>query len=413
MNKNFIEDTLTLAGKFCNQEYIEKITILRNERERILHNIWREDVLPEKFEPYQKEAFYRDIDFDTAIYYSRKCLTDVTKYLKFLYSVAELSINYGELNRAEILLKKITEHYQKYADTDLLSISHYWLGHVYFLKNDYNAADTEIGKSLQFHHEDISNPRTVAMTTNAHGTIKVQLNQVDQGIALFNEAIKLSQTAHDNVTLMIAYMNLGNAYAVRGKWNQAIKSYISALNIKDIQGQKVNLTHIYLNLAIAYRYKNDLTQARENLQKALDLINETNNKYQKGLAYLSDATLNYLDGNLISATAFVTSAFVIFTEIGDRLSVAEAYKIMGMINRKNKEYEVALSFFENSRRINEDLNNFHNLAETLVEIGLFYEETDDKTNAIKSFKLAADCYEKIEADEKIKIVLKHIDRLES
>jgi len=102
-----------------------------------------------------------------------------------------------------------------------------------------------------------------------------------------------------------------------------------------------------------------------------------------------------------------------FTEIGDRLSVAEAYKIMGMINRKNKDYDVALSFFENSRRINEELNNFHNLAETLVEMGFLFEEIDDYPNALKSLKLAADCYEKIEADEKIKTVLKHIDRLKS
>ncbi|MFH1213764.1 MAG: tetratricopeptide repeat protein, partial [Candidatus Neomarinimicrobiota bacterium] len=111
------------------------------------------------------------------------------------------------------------------------------------------------------------------------------------------------------------------------------------------------------------------------------------------------------------ATAFVTSAFSIFSEIGDRLSVAEAYKIMGMINRKNREYEIALSFFENSRRINEDFGNFPNLGETMFETGLLQEETGDKVSALKSFKLASDYFEKIEADEKIKSVLKNIERL--
>ncbi|MCK9244310.1 MAG: tetratricopeptide repeat protein, partial [Candidatus Marinimicrobia bacterium] len=137
----------------------------------------------------------------------------------------------------------------------------------------------------------------------------------------------------------------------------------------------------------------------------------TKDKYQKGLAYLLEAELFYSEGNLTSATAFATSAFVIFTEIGDRLSVAEAYKIMGMINRKNGEHEVALSFLENSRRINDEMNNFHNLAETLIEIGELHEETGDEVNALKAYKLAVDSFEKIEADEKINTVLKHIERL--
>ncbi|MDD5540507.1 MAG: hypothetical protein PHG61_07450, partial [Candidatus Marinimicrobia bacterium] len=69
------------------------------------------------------------------------------------------------------------------------------------------------------------------------------------------------------------------------------------------------------------------------------------------------------------------------------------------------------SFFENSRRINDEMNNFHNLAETLIEIGELHEETGDEVNALKAYKLAVDSFEKIEADEKINTVLKHIERL--
>jgi len=409
MNKVLIDETITLASKYCGKEYIEKITSLRNERERILHNIWRDDVLPEEFDSNRKEALYRNIDFDTAIHFARKCLEE-TKYLKFLFSVAESAINYGELNHAEVLLKQITDHYEKYADREMLSEAHFKLGNVTFLKNDFKTADAEFTKSLQY-YKDVQNSRALAMVTNAHGVLKVHQNQIKQGISLFNEAIKLAQQSHDEETLANAYMNLGNANHVKGNWDQAMLHYQDALKIFGLLDHKVNLAYVFLNIAISYKFKNDLAQAKSYLQKTFDLVKETNNKYQKGLAYLLEAELHYLEGDLSSATAFGISAFPIFNEIGNRLGVAEAYKIMGMINRKNREYEIALSFFENSRRINEELGNFPNLGETMVEMGLLQEETGDKVSALKSFKLASDSFEKIEADEKIKSVLKNIERL--
>ncbi|MDD5230947.1 MAG: tetratricopeptide repeat protein [Candidatus Marinimicrobia bacterium] len=409
MNKLFIDDIVNLGLKHCGQEYIEKIAILRSERERILHNIWRDDVIPEKFEPCRKETFYRDIDYDTAIHYARKCLDDY-KYLKYLNEVADLAINYGELNRAENLINRIIHRYLKVADNELLAAAYHKLGDITLIRNDYITSETDFKKSLQY-YTSIKNPKAMAVFTNASGIIKIQLNKIDQGITLFKKAIKLCQTAGDNITLEKVYSNLGNAYAVRGKWNQALQNYTLALNVKNIQNQKTTLTDIYSNLALTYKHKNDLSRAWENLKKSLELIEETKNKYQKGLAYLLEAELFYSEENLTSATAFATSAFVIFTEIGDRLSVAEAYKIMGMINRKNGEHEVALSFLENSRRINDEMNNFHNLAETLIEIGELHEETGDEVNALKAYKLAVDSFEKIEADEKINTVLKHIERL--
>ncbi|MFA5729231.1 MAG: tetratricopeptide repeat protein [Candidatus Neomarinimicrobiota bacterium] len=410
MNKLFIDDIVKLGLKYCGQEYIEKIAILRSERERILHNIWRDDVIPEKFEPCRKEAFYRDIDYDTAIHYARKCLDDY-KYLKYLNEVADLAINYGELNRAENLINRIIHRYLKVADNELLAAAYYKMGNITLIRNDYITSETDFKKSLQY-YTSIKNPKAMAVFTNASGIIKIQLNKIDQGITLFKKAIKLCQIAGDNITLDKVYSNLGNAYAVRGKWNQALQNYTSSLNInKNIPDQQVYRTSTYINITIAYKHKNDLSRARENLKKALELIEITKDKYQKGLAYLLEAELFYSEGNLTSATAFATSAFVIFTEIGDRLSVAEAYKIMGMINRKNGEHEVALSFLENSRRINDEMNNFHNLAETLIEIGELHEETGDEVNALKAYKLAVDSFEKIEADEKINTVLKHIERL--
>jgi len=140
------------------------------------------------------------------------------------------------------------------------------------------------------------------------------------------------------------------------------------------------------------------------LDKTYELAKESNNRYQKSLAYLVDAELHLLDNDTSSAIAYVTSAFTIFSEMGDRLSVAEAYKILGLINQHNREFEIALSYFENSRRINEELGNYPNLAETLVETGNLYVKMNDTENARKQYQSALDYFKKFGATSKIKNV---------
>ncbi len=409
MNRLFIKEILSLTGAYCGEQYLAQIDALRRERERILNNYWREEAFPEKIDTGQKENLYRDIDFDTAIHHARKYL-DESRYLHLLYALAEVAITYGELCRAETLLRQVTTQYLPWADPDTLALAHFKLGNITFMQNNYVSAEEEFQKSLQFMQKQ-ENPQTVAMITNARGVLKVNANLIDEGMRLFEEAIHLSEKAKAEETFANAHMNLGNAFHMRGEWDAAMKHYQQALQVFSKYNHKENLAYIHLNLGIAYKVMNDLNKATVYLKTSMDLARETNNKYQKGLGYLLEAEIHHLQNDPASAIAFVTSAFTIFSEIGDRLSVAEAYKIFGMINRQNKEYQVAQSFFENSRRINEELGNYPNLAETLIETGKLYEQLDEKMQALNAYRSAIEYLQKIGAKAKIQNVDKLLQNL--
>ena len=187
---------------------------------------------------------------------------------------------------------------------------------------------------------------------------------------------------------------------MRGNSEDAINCYQKARSANQDKDKDL-LSNILLNLAIAYKFMQDYEKAGDYITQAQEVNKQTNNFYQKGLLYLIKAEVASLQNELSMATAFVTSAFAIFSEIGDRLSIAEAYKILGMINRLSKNFDIALSYFENSKRIYELITNPINLAETLVEMAKLYIDMGDKATAKKVVNKAVKNFQKIGGDRKV------------
>ena len=156
------------------------------------------------------------------------------------------------------------------------------------------------------------------------------------------------------------------------------------------------ITLNYINTANIYKLKNNFSKSLIFINKAFDSIKITNNKYYKSLAYLLKAELLCLDGDLQGSLALATSAFSFFSEIGDKLSIADTYRILGKINHKRKKHDVALSYFENSLKINYQFNNLLNLGEAHFDLGCFFLETNKKIEAKKSFNLALNYFNKFD-----------------
>ncbi|MFA4907787.1 MAG: tetratricopeptide repeat protein [archaeon] len=409
MNRQLLKEIISLAVARCGEDFSKKIDTLRRERERVLQNIWREDTLPEKLVGAQKDRLFRDIDFDTAIYHADKYL-QTTEYLDLLYSIAEIAVKYGEMTRAEQILRNISDQKTYKADNNLLAKAHYKLGNVVFYQNNFKMADEELRKSLQL-FKKINDEKGVALVSNAQGILLVQQGKISEGIVLIEEARKMAKRLNFTDLIINTNMNIGNAYHISGNDDAAMSHYREVLSLAEKSGQKDTLANMHLNIAIAYKFKGQLDRATTHVEKAFGVTGETNNLYQKGLAYLIKAEIACLRDDLSSGTALVTSAFSIFSEIGDRLSIAEAYKILGMINRKSKRFDIALSYLENSKRINEDLSHSLNLAETLMEISFLYMDIGDHEKTVKCLERSVGYFENIGAQTRAKDAKKILNNL--
>ena len=394
MNKQFLFNIIELAEEHCGPDFTRNLVQIRTERERILNNVWKKEPLPEDLSTYQKELILRDIDFDTIIHHAAKSV-DKDEYNKLLFDVATAAIKHGEFGRGKEILLALQKTIGR-KDPALMADICRKLGNIDFYTNNFKSAYKYFDKSLKLYTKLEDNAGIISIK-NVIGALLVEEGKYYEGEAHFIQVKKMAKENNLNDLFSNANMNLGNIYIIRGLYDDAISRYKDALQAADKKDKEM-LTNLYLNFAICYKFKGDFNLALEYINQAFDLIKETNNRYQKGLLYLIKAEIECANGNLSTATALVTSAFAISTETGDHLSTAEAYKILGMINREDKKYDIALSYFENSKRI---YSNLFYVAETLVEMAELYLATNDKSLAKKALNQAIRNYEKIGAKQKV------------
>jgi len=397
MKKQLLHDVLELAEKHCGEKFTHNLLNLCRERERVLNSVWRKEALPEELSAYQKDDLLRNIDFDTIVHQAGKCLNK-PDYLVFLNEIADQAIQYAEFKRGKetlFLILKLTGKKEQEKTADLLRK----LGNIEFYTNNFIRARGYFNKSLALFNK-ADDKLGIVSIRNVLGAVLVEEGRFYEGEIHLIQARKMAVDM--NLPGMIARtnMNLGIIYNMRGLVDNAISCYNNAIEANNNKDQDL-LQSIYTNFAVTYKVTKQYKKSEEFLKKALDIIKETNNQYQKGLVYLTKGEVACLQDDLSLATAFVTSAFAIFSETGDRLSIAEAYKILGMVNRQSKNYDIALSYFENSKRIFEVITNPINLAETLVEMAKLYVDMGDKSMAKKVVNKAIKNFQKIGGDRKV------------
>jgi len=103
----------------------------------------------------------------------------------------------------------------------------------------------------------------------------------------------------------------------------------------------------------------------------------------------------------VMANAFALKAMEIAYKINDRLSIADIYKIKGIIEKNKKNYTLSENYFNTSLRINNELENILNQAETLFEMGLLYKQMRDFKQSKICFNKAIKKYKFLKIDKKI------------
>ncbi len=99
--------------------------------------------------------------------------------------------------------------------------------------------------------------------------------------------------------------------------------------------------------------------------------------------------------------AFADKAMEICYKTNDKLSVAEIYKVEGIIKRVQKNYSLAENFLLTSMRINKEYKNELNYAETSLELGILYKQWKKFDKAKESFEQALNYFKKIRAVHEI------------
>jgi len=91
-------------------------------------------------------------------------------------------------------------------------------------------------------------------------------------------------------------------------------------------------------------------------------------------------------------------------KLNDRLSVADNFKLKGIIEREKGNFKLAETHLLTSLRINEKLSNRLNYAETAVELGILYRNKKMNVQAGEYLKTALNYYKQINHKDRIKYI---------
>ncbi|TFB11365.1 tetratricopeptide repeat protein [Candidatus Marinimicrobia bacterium MT.SAG.2] len=395
----FLEKVSSLANKSCGKTFANKMRVLRTERERLLKNNWRK-LPPEALISAEKQEIFRVIDFDTIVLNASNFLKE-KEYVAFLYDISEIAISFSEMEKAQRLLHMIVTKLKNFANNLLLAKAHQRLGDISFYRTNWVTTLRQYKKSLDLHTKS-KNRQGMAHVKSSMGAALVEQGEVVKGEKHLVEAKTIAKRAKLNRLLIKINANLGNVLSMRGIWNDALVCYKESLSLIGRNRNDAERAKLYMNIAIIYKARGEFDKALEHFQRSIKFSTKANDLYFKGLSYLEEADLYCKQGDLAAGTALATTAFRIFSGLGDRLSVAEVYKVFGIINRQNKRYDTALSYLENSKRINEEYDNPLNLGETMIEIAKLYGMKGGETDkARESAKAAISCFKRINADVKV------------
>jgi tetratricopeptide (TPR) repeat protein len=121
-----------------------------------------------------------------------------------------------------------------------------------------------------------------------------------------------------------------------------------------------------------------------------------------GLALFGKANAHYRIRDYPLAANFLQHAIGAFERCDDRLGLADAYKLKGMCHRDMKKYALATSYFLTSLRMNRELKNRLNEAETWFEMGLLERQRRRKEETLKAFTEALAIFKEIGAAADVK-----------
>ena len=159
-----------------------------------------------------------------------------------------------------------------------------------------------------------------------------------------------------------------------------------------------------MNIGIVQYEADHYKDALVSLDSAIKVSKEWGNYSNLCLAYLAKAQVLVVLQDYFYAEKFADQALELSHSIDDKLTLADLYKVKGIIERQLGNYATSETFLLNSLRINQSLNNEMNIAETSFELGLLYDKIEDLSSKNSCLKKAQDYFKGIQANTKVETI---------
>jgi adenylate cyclase len=336
---------------------------------------------------------YQD-DLDTLITFAGKRFPQ-PKFIELLFYLGENALLFGELNSASIIFNHILALSSKEKTPDNASAHAFLkLGEIQSRQARWRSGISLINKALRFFNSQ-QDARGSAKCENVLGTIYGEKGNIAKAKQHFEKSISLLDPKRDTALLGVIEMNLGITFTIQGLFDEAFPYFQRASIVFQNLNNLQRIAEVRHNTGMLLTDNEDYNAALVEFDSSIFNSIKIGNIPHLCISYLGKAALFIKTNDFPLADAFANKSLELSLRINDRLTIADIYKIKGVIERSRKNYILAENYLLTSFRLNKNLENLQNLTETSLELALLYHELRNDSLSGKLFAKTISGYKKL------------------
>lgn len=323
------------------------------------------------------------------------------KYLLFLTNLANICHAHGEVYIASDLYERVINLAGNMPEAEK-ELGEAKLGQaVIFSEQAKFKESNDLLRKADTHFNSVKDKTGQAECENILGTIDGEKGNLAGAQKHFENALEFIKGRKPSVLKSKIVNNLGIIYNMSGNYNEAVKYF----NQASVIFKELKLRNRYMEVKHnvgMLELKNE--RYRSALKEFLFCIKlSESEQYQPilGIANAGASEAYFRLGNMKLAELHIERAKVLSIKTNDRLTIADIYRIQGLVEKKKKNRKLAELFFVTSIRINNQLDNLLNSAEAGVELGKLLLENERKEEAKTVLNKALSYYKKINFKSKV------------
>jgi signal transduction histidine kinase len=279
----------------------------------------------------------------------------------------------GNLPQAQDVGEEYLQTATRFRDKPNSIVANSLLGILYSQSGNYARALEYMLSSLKLAEEVGDKGKLAALNQNL-GNVYNDMEDYDKAIDYYKNAITITESIVPKVVVSPSlYNNIGSVLIHQKKYKEALDYLDTGSRISQQTNNRRSLAGAYTNLSDAWHNLGDNEKSYDYGARALEISRSQSDKRTMANAMinigtaLSEASDNVLQARHIDpkdrypmSVALLDSALRLAATLGDPVTKEEAYKYLGEISQREKDYPLALSSMHAYEQLHDTIINNDN-----------------------------------------------------
>lgn len=336
------------------------------------------------------------MQIDRVITFAEKKL-ESEKFYPFILELGNICIASGKINFAQEIFNKIN---RKSHDKSIKAKSLIGLADIYSRRANWIRGISLVTEAESIFKEN--NDRVgLANCFNMLGSISGEMGEIERAKNYFNQSLVFANESSDQELNAKIETNLGVVNSILGNTDESIIHYESAMMIYKEIGDLRRVAEVYVNIGLNFLDTGDTKFSLAALDRGIEISIDNGYLGVLTLLYHSKAQVLVAEKDILSAKEFADKALSLSHNLDDKLTIADIYKVRGIIAKELNDTKTSENYLMISLRINTSLRNSLNTAEVSFELASLYKDQGKHQQSKYYYSQAIDYFRKSNAPDRV------------